>query len=174
MFSVWIDADSCPKQVREFVLTATRKYSVPLYFVANRYIPFSFAPEESNGRQNKSVHMIVCEKTSQAADEYIFSHCNTEDIVITRDIPFAVRLVEKGIRVMNDRGTAFTKENVGERLSERNFMMNLEAIGLGSKNKKSYYGKKEFDRFCRTFDKEFMQKVTNWQYTRTTSSRGQN
>ena len=36
---------------------------------------------------------------------------------------------------MNDRGTIFTKENIGERLSERNFMMNLEAIGLGRKRK---------------------------------------
>jgi len=108
--------------------------------------------------------MIVCKQEDQAADDYIFSHCQNNDIVITRDIPFAARLVEKNMLVMNDRGTVFTKENIGERLSERNFMMNLEAIGLGGTKKKSDYGKKEFDRFCRAFDRDFMQKVTNRQY----------
>ncbi len=174
MFSVWIDADSCPKQVRTFVLTATRKHSVPLYLVANRLIPLSSDSDASTDEQNKHVHMIVCEQTAQAADQYIFSHCEHDDIVITRDIPFAASLVEKGILVMNDRGNVFTKENIGERLSERNFMMNLEAIGLGSKKKKSDYGKKEFDKFCRAFDKDFMQKVTNWQYRMPTPSREQN
>ena len=166
MFSVWIDADSCPKQVREFVLKSTRKYAIPLYFVANRVIPFS-SPQGTD-EENGHAKMIVCQQTSQAADEYIFCHCKDDDIVITRDIPFAARLAEKKILVMNDRGTIFTKENIGERLSERNFMMNLEAIGLGSKKKKSDYGKKEFDKFCRAFDRGFMQKVTNWQYAKTT------
>lgn len=153
MFSVWIDADSCPRQVRDFVFRCTQKHDVPLYFVANRTIPL---PDQAT--------MIVCKQSDQAADDYIFSHCQSNDIVITRDIPFAARLVEKNMLVMNDRGTVFTKENIGERLCERNFMMNLEAIGLGGTKKKSDYGKKEFDRFCRAFDKDFMQKVTNRQY----------
>ena len=175
MFSVWIDADSCPKQVREYVFRYTKKHAVPLYFVANRDIPLpACSGQENAAAPDNNAQMIVCEQTEQAADDYIFSHCADKDIVITRDIPFAARLIEKHVLVMNDRGTVFTKENIGERLSERNFMMNLEAIGLGEKKKKSDYGKKEFDKFCRAFDKDFMQKVTNWQYEKTTSPRGQN
>ncbi|MDE5614587.1 MAG: DUF188 domain-containing protein [Treponemataceae bacterium] len=148
MFSVWIDADSCPRQVREFVFRRTKKYSVPLFFVANREIPLPAGAQ-----------MTVCEPTAQAADDYIFSHCNAGDIIITRDIPFAARLQEKSVCVMNDRGTVFTKENIGERLSERNFMLNLAEIGLGDDRKKSSYGKKEFDAFVRTFDRDFSQKL---------------
>ena len=48
---------------------------------------------------------------------------------------------------MNDRGTAFTKENIGEKLSEREFNLNLAAIGLDAQSKKTYYGKKEFEKF---------------------------
>lgn len=148
MFSVWIDADSCPRQVREFVFRRTKKHSVPLFFVANREIPL---PADAQ--------MIVCEPAAQAADNYIFAHCNADDIIITRDIPFAARLQEKPVRVMNDRGMVFTKENIGERLSERNFMQNLAEIGLGNDRKKSTYGKKEFDAFVRTFDRDFSQKL---------------
>lgn len=161
MFSVWIDADSCPKRVREYVFRYTQKYAVPLAFVANRDIPL---PAEFDGQNQQTCSMIVCEPTEQAADDYIFAHCQKDDIVITRDIPFAARLLEKSVLVMNDRGTIFTKETIGERLSERNFMLNLATIGLGDDRKKSTYGKKEFDAFCRAFDKDFSQKLINERY----------
>ena len=164
MFSVWIDADSCPKQVREYVFRCTQKNAVPLYFVANRELPTS-GFEMPNHQRDCIFSMIVCESTEQAADNYIFSHCQKDDIVITRDIPFAARLVEKHIMVMNDRGTRFTKENIGERLSERNFMLNLAEIGLdGGKRKKTQYSSREFDKFCRCFDKDFSQKLMNERY----------
>ena len=159
MFSVWIDADSCPRSVRAYVFRYTQKHAVPLYFVANRQIPLP-----AQDTQHTSAQMIVCAPTDQAADDYIFSHCAGGDMVITRDIPFAARLVEKKIFVMNDRGTVFTKENIGERLSERNFMLNLAEIGLGDGSTKTDYGKKEFDKFCRAFDKDFSQKLMNERY----------
>ncbi|MDE7391650.1 MAG: DUF188 domain-containing protein [Treponemataceae bacterium] len=134
--------------MREFVFRRTKKHSIPLFFVANREIPLPAGAQ-----------MTVCEPRAQAADDYIFAHCNAGDIIITRDIPFAARLQEKSVCVMNDRGTVFSKENIGERLSERNFMLNLAEIGLGDDRKKSSYGKKEFDAFARTFDRDFSQKL---------------
>ena len=148
MFSVWIDADSCPQKVREFVFYRTQKQSVPLIFVANRKIPL---PPDAQ--------LIVCAPAEQAADDYIFAHCYKDDIVITRDIPFAARLQGKSVLVMNDRGTVFTKENIGERLSERDFMLNLAEIGLGDSRKKTVYGRKEFDAFCHAFDRDFSQRL---------------
>ncbi|MBQ6780065.1 MAG: DUF188 domain-containing protein [Treponema sp.] len=177
MFSVWIDADSCPKQVREYVFRYTQKHSVPLFFVANRAIPLPFGHTEETPQTAEYkcfFSMIVCEASDQAADDYIFSHCQKDDIVITRDIPFAARLIEKQILVMNDRGNVFSKENIGERLSERNFMMNLAEIGLDGGRKKSDYGKKEFDKFCRAFDKDFSQKLMNERYKTTQKTDGKN
>ncbi len=96
--------------------------------------------------------MIVCQQEAQAADDYIFAHCNKHDIVITRDIPFAARIVEKGNIVMNDRGTLFTKENIGERLSARNFSLNLAELGLADNKRKSSYSEKDFRKFADCFE----------------------
>ena len=36
---IWIDADACPKAVREVALKASEKRRIPLTFVANKFIP---------------------------------------------------------------------------------------------------------------------------------------
>ena len=84
----------------------------------------------------------------------LFTEAEENDIVVTRDIPFAARLVEKGICVMNDRGFVFTKYNIQDKLMERAFNMNLSEIGFASRNKKTYYGDKEFAKFSACFDTE--------------------
>ena len=35
---IWIDADACPKAVKEVVIKAATKRRVPLIFVANKFI----------------------------------------------------------------------------------------------------------------------------------------
>lgn len=150
-FTVWIDADSCQKQVRAHIEESAEKYSFNAFFVANREI-------FSDGK-GKFCHMVVCDKEKNAADDHIFEKALENDIVITKDIPFAARLVEKNICSMNDRGFVFTKYNIQDKLMERNLNMNLAEIGFGSKNKKSYYGEKEFSKFVRCFDSEVGKRV---------------
>jgi len=67
-------------------------------------------------------------------------------------------LVERGIAVLNDRGALYTRENIRERLSVRNFMASLNAVGLKPESI-AQYGKREWDEFARTFDREFMRLV---------------
>jgi len=62
--------------------------------------------------------------------------------------------------VLNDRGALYTRENIRERLSVRNFMAGLNAVGLKPEST-AHYGKKEWDEFARTFDREFMKLVRN-------------
>ena len=45
-------------------------------------------------------------------------------------IPLADELVDKGIIVLNDRGTIYTKDNIKERLSIRNYMQEARELGL--------------------------------------------
>ena len=150
MTVVWVDADSCPRMVREYLVSYTKKLEIPVIFVANRIIPQPVSYEKFK--------MVVCPSESQAADDYIAEHVNKSDLVVTRDIPLADRLVETGISVMNDRGTLFTAENIKERLSERNFNLQLAEIGLCG-TKQSYYGKKEFALFANCFDKKIHQLI---------------
>ena len=152
-FTIWVDADSCPAPVRKHVISFSTKNVVPVCFVANRALPSLPTAEQA-----PLVTMQLCAQEAQAADDYIFAHCKQHDAVITRDIPFAARLVARGIVAMNDRGTCFTKENIGERLSERNFNLNLAELGLAGGGKKASYSEKAFKKFADCFERE-MQKL---------------
>lgn len=141
---IWIDADSCPKPVREIVERAAKRESLPLIYTANRKIPM----EES-----ELFSMVVTEASDQAADMYIVDNAAADDLVITRDIPLADQLVEKGLTVLNDRGVLYTKENIKERLSVRNFMYELREYG-GGVERHSSFGPKEKQAFANAFDRQ--------------------
>ena len=81
-------------------------------------------------------------------------------MVITRDIPLAQQLVAAEIRVLNDRGTVYTAENIKERLSVRNFMYELCANGLEPERTKTF-GKKEVMAFAKAFDREIQRLLKN-------------
>ncbi|MEI8094005.1 MAG: DUF188 domain-containing protein [Spirochaetales bacterium] len=153
---VLIDGDSCPRAVREVVAKAGRREGVPVTCFANRPIPF---------RADLAITMEVVAATEGAADDALVARALPGDLVVTRDIPLASRLVELGVAVLNDRGALYTAENIRERLSVRDFMAGLNAAGLKPEST-AVYGKKEWDRFVRTFDATFMTLV------RLTSRRG--
>lgn len=153
-FTVWIDADSCPVKVRNFTLSYCEKKEIPVAFVANHEIP---------ARTGSLFKMIVCEKSEGAADNYILENAGYNDFVITRDIPFAAKLVDKKISVINDRGTVFTKDNIADKLSERNFNMNLAMLGFGN-DKKSNYSEKDFKKFSNCFDREILKNIMTETY----------
>ena len=140
--TIWVDADSCPSLVRNHAVKMGNKLGTKVVFAANKAI------ESSAG----IFEMVICSKEKDAADNYIFEHCNAGDLVITRDIVFAGRLVEKGISCINDRGTEFTREMIKERLSTRDFDLQLAEIGL-VKHHHEGYDKKKFAAFANSFDK---------------------
>jgi uncharacterized protein YaiI (UPF0178 family) len=135
--------------VRSYILRYAFRLTIPVIFVANHPIPAS---------EKFTYEMVVCDKTQDAADDYILSHAEIYDMIITRDIPLAARCVEKHICVLNDRGTVYSSENVRQRLSERNFDLQLAQIGFGSRNTITY-GKKEFSAFADCFDREIHQLI---------------
>ena len=102
--------------------------------------------------------MVICSDEKDAADDYIFANVQKYDLVITRDILFAERLVEKGICAINDRGTVFTKENIRELVSQRNYDLQLAQIGL-VKHYNERYDKKKFALFANAFDKSIFRLI---------------
>lgn len=141
--TIWIDADSCPTLVRNHAVKMGNKLGFIVKFVANKKIPCE---------QNEPFEMIICNDQKDAADNYIYENCAEKDLVITRDIVFADRLVSKNICCINDRGTVFTKENVKELLSSRDFDLQLANCGL-VKHYNEGYDKKKFAMFANSFDK---------------------
>jgi uncharacterized protein YaiI (UPF0178 family) len=147
---IWIDADSCPRIIRDYIIEYADKLHIPVVFAANRnIIPV---------KKTQFFSMIICENKPGAADDYISEHATCSDIVVTRDIPLAARLVEKKITVLNDRGTVYTSENIRERLSERDFNLQLAQIGVIQDGMHSY-SKKQFSLFANCFDREIHQLI---------------
>lgn len=140
---IWIDADSCPVQIRNIVFRASQRRGIPLTLVANREIPV---------KKHESIEFIKVSEGADIADQFILDESEPGDLVITRDIPFASNLVEKGITVINDRGEEFSRENIRERLSMRNFMLDIRQSGLKINEEKSF-GQKDIQLFSNTFDK---------------------
>lgn len=143
MTRIWIDADSCPKKVRTYTAKYAENHSLEIIFAANKPLI------DLNGYAK----MVICSKEKDAADDYIYYNASAGDIVITRDIILAERLVSKGISVINDRGTAFTKDNIKNRLADSALNLQLAQIGLGGASK-SCYTNKNFDAFIKCFHKE--------------------
>ena len=142
--TIFVDADSCPVRIREIICKTAKRLQVQAVFTANRPIPIP---------KNSYCTAVVTEAEDQAADIYILAHAVEGDMVITRDIPLAKQLVDAHIRVINDRGIVYTAENIGERLSIRNFMYELSVNGLVPERTKAF-GKKEIMEFAQTLDRE--------------------
>lgn len=137
--TIWVDADSFPAKARDLLLKLAAGKELGVIYVANHDIPFSI--------QSPLFQMKICPQTAGAADDLIVDSCGPSDIVATRDIPLAARLVDKGIHVINDRGTCYDKRTVEKRLKERELSMQMEALGLHKGYKKEGYGGKELDAF---------------------------
>ena len=148
-FSIWVDADSCPIPVKDIIFRFCKRLSLKLIFVANHEIPMP---------KSQLFQMIICDATPDAADNYIVEKAMQNDIVITRDIPMAARLLEKNITTINDRGLLFTSENIREKLSLRNFNKELYDNGILS-DKTSTFSKKDVNNFANCFDREIQKKL---------------
>ena len=141
--TLWVDADSCPRPIRDIVCRAGKRLAAQVVFAANHVVD---CPKEF------CVKMIVLPQEKNAADDYIAENAKLGDLVVTRDIPLAKRLVDLNLAVINDRGTLYTRENVSERLSIRNFMLELSRSGLRMESTQKFSAK-DIKAFADTFDK---------------------
>ena len=141
---ILVDADSCPRQAREMVLRFSARLGIKTVFAANRQIP---------GTTNETALMEICPQGEGAADDRIVELALPGDLVITRDLPLAERLVEAGITVLDDRGRIFTAENIRSLRSIRDFVVGLAENGMDTERTASY-GKKELNAFANSLDRE--------------------
>lgn len=118
--NVWVDADSCPAAIKEILFRAAERKKIKLTLVANQFM-----------RIPTSAHITFLKVASglDVADNEIVKRLNPGDLVITNDIPLAAEVVGKGGFALNVRGELFSVENVGDRLSIRDFLDSLRASG---------------------------------------------
>ena len=153
MKRVLVDADSCAKRVRLYLISLAKKGLISLFFAANKDLSPNAGQDQGQARQEiPNFSMIVSPKESQAADNWILGAAQPGDIAVTRDIPLAAALFEKNVCVMNDLGKIFDKKNIERALKERELSLQMTQLGLGTKKRDSY-GQKEFEAFARAFNK---------------------
>jgi len=150
---IFVDADSCPREAREMVLRFSARLKIKTIFAANRLIPGIPASETDNPGSRKTASMELCPPGEGAADNRIVELARPGDLVLTRDLPLAERLVDLNVSVLDDRGRVFTKENIKERRSLRDFVVGLAENGLETERTASY-GKKELNALANSLDRE--------------------
>lgn len=118
---IWVDADACPVVVKEMLYRAATKRKILTTFVANQPLTIPRSPFLKTTRVGSGFDV---------ADDYITEQVTEGDLVITGDIPLASDVIAKGAHALNPRGSMYTKDNIGQRLSVRNFLEDVRNSGI--------------------------------------------
>ncbi len=120
---IWVDADACPRVVREILFRAAERVGVVVTLVANQ--PLSVPP-------SRLIRTLQVAPGFDVADAEILKRLSPGDLVITGDIPLAAEAMGQGAHVLNPRGERYTEETIRERLNMRDFMERLRASGVST------------------------------------------
>lgn len=140
---IWVDADACPKPVKEILYRAAERTRIELILVANR----TLAVPRSAFIRSRTVMPGI-----DAADQAIVEWAEAGDLLITADIPLAAAAVAKGVTAIDPRGTLYTAENVRQQLSLRDFMTELRGAGVDTGGH-SAFGARERQAFAGQLDR---------------------
>ncbi|MGV1098989.1 YaiI/YqxD family protein [Thiovibrio sp. JS02] len=140
---IWVDADACPQAIREILSRTAERLRLPLYLVANRRMSTA---------RSRYVKTILVSRGLDVADSEIVARLLPGDLVVTADIPLAARVIDKGGQALDPRGEFYTKANIGERLSMRNFMDTLRGSGVETGGP-AVFGKKDCQNFANQLDR---------------------
>ncbi len=120
---IWVDADACPVVIREILFRAAERTGVQMTLVANKPVRLPIAP---------NLRFLQVPQGFDAADRRIVELMARDDLVVTADVPLAAAAIDKGGVALDPRGELYTKENVRERLSVRNFLDELRSGGVNT------------------------------------------
>lgn len=118
---IWVDADACPRAVKDILFRAAVRTATPLTLIANQTLQVPPSPH---------IRSVQVPKGFDVADNEIVRRLAAGDLVITGDIPLAAEVVAKGGHALSPRGERYTKENIGALLNMRDFMDTLRASGV--------------------------------------------
>lgn len=115
---LYVDADACPRVIKEIIYRAVARINIPLIMVSNLNLKVPDAP---------NIRCIDVPEGPDVADDKIVELVENGDLVITADIPLADRVVAKGAFALDPRGDFHTRETIKQRLAVRNLMDHLRS-----------------------------------------------
>jgi hypothetical protein len=117
---IWVDADACPKVIKEILFRAAERRQVEVTLVANHALPTP---------SSRYVTALQVPQGFDVADNEIIKRMTPGDLVITADIPLAAEVIDNDGTALNPRGELYTTENVRQRLAMRDLMEQLRSTG---------------------------------------------
>lgn len=113
---IFVDADACPKLVKEILYRAAERTKTELILVANQFLKTPLSP---------FIKVIQVASGFDVADDRIVKEIDELDLVITADIPLADAVTQKGGIAINPRGKLYTTDNIKQQLATRDLMQHL-------------------------------------------------
>ena len=118
--TIWVDADACPKPVKEILFRAAVRDGIRVILVANQRLRVPASPH---------IGSIQVPAGFDVADREIARLAERGDLVISADIPLAATVVNKGCLVLEPRGEIYDTSNVQAALTSRNLMDEIRGAG---------------------------------------------
>jgi uncharacterized protein YaiI (UPF0178 family) len=119
--SIWVDADACPRPVKETLFKAAERTGVELTLVANHAMAVPRLP---------NVRLLQVQGGFDVADQEIAKRVAPGDLVITADIPLAADVIARGAQALNPRGELYSADTIRALLTMRDFMDTMRASGV--------------------------------------------
>lgn len=138
---IYVDADACP--VKAEVLKVAERHGFEVTFVANSGLRPSRDPMVQN---------VIVSASFDAADDWIAERAHEGDIVVTADVPLAVRCVAAGAFVTGPSGRVFDKSNIGMASAMRDLGQHLRETGE-SKGYNAAFTQRDRSTFLETLDR---------------------
>jgi len=146
LMHIWVDADACPRVIKDILYRAAIRTKIPMTLVANQPLTVPMSP---------FIKKRLVGSGFDVADNEIIQQATPGELVITADIPLADAVVHKGCTALDPRGELYTQKNIKERLSIRN--LNAELRGAGMISGPPTLSKKEIATFANSLDKYLTQ-----------------
>ncbi|RWX79372.1 YaiI/YqxD family protein [Neorhizobium lilium] len=138
---IYVDADACP--VKPEILKVAERHGLEVTFVANSGLRPSRDPMVKN---------VIVSAGFDAADNWIAERAAAGDIVITADVPLAVRCVATGAQVTGPTGRVFDQTNIGMASAMRDLGQHLRETGE-SKGYNAAFSPRDRSKFLETLDR---------------------
>lgn len=118
---IWVDADACPRVIKEILFRAAERKQVRLTLVANQPLRTPASPY---------IDTLVVAAGFDVADDKIVELLHPGDLVVTADIPLAAAAIRQEAFALNPRGEMYTEDNIHERLAVRNMLDEMRGCGI--------------------------------------------
>lgn len=140
---IWVDADACPKIIKDILFRAANRTKTKIILVSNQLLDIPNSP---------FISKIKVSPGFDIADNHIVTHMQRGDLVITADIPLADAVIEHHGIALNPRGELYSEYNIKQKLSIRDFSTNLRSSGVLTRGPNKI-SQKEIQTFANRLDK---------------------